>query len=307
MNKETSNISISSSDICRAWYEEKDFGTISKDFPLESSICCAVLFPTTSKEKNILGASFDQCKSGLDHYNKLFAECSKASAVTLNLSLNTLSALNIPYVEMPSSISDIDVDIESLFKTGLTLGNDLEIMSAILDKDAIMEMKRIDIIDNKPLCSDNSSSSLNKPPASTITLPEPEIEPDPISKRFKTARQEFIKDGGNISTIAKKTFSNSNIGIDNKSNNNVNIAKSGTSGSGGSSNNDLPVELQQFEKALVERIEADIIESGSNGSTSFDDIAGLQFAKKCVQEVICWPMLRPDLFTGMYHVNVLCC
>jgi SpoVK/Ycf46/Vps4 family AAA+-type ATPase len=69
----------------------------------------------------------------------------------------------------------------------------------------------------------------------------------------------------------------------------------------GKSNQDqLPPELQQFEKALVERIEADILcdRDGSN-STSFDDIAGLLFAKKCVQEVVCWPMLRPDLFTGL--------
>ena len=61
----------------------------------------------------------------------------------------------------------------------------------------------------------------------------------------------------------------------------------------------MPEELQQFEKALVERIEADIIEAGGDNGVSFDDIAGLQFAKKCVQEVICWPMLRPDLFTGL--------
>ena len=32
---------------------------------------------------------------------------------------------------------------------------------------------------------------------------------------------------------------------------------------------------------------------------SFDDIAGLGFAKKCVEEAVVWPMLRPDLFTGL--------
>jgi hypothetical protein len=49
---------------------------------------------------------------------------------------------------------------------------------------------------------------------------------------------------------------------------------------------DLPPELAIFDKALIEKIEADIIHQGS--AISFDDIAGLMFAKKCVNELICW-------------------
>lgn len=32
---------------------------------------------------------------------------------------------------------------------------------------------------------------------------------------------------------------------------------------------------------------------------SWDDIAGLEFAKKTIEEIIIWPMVRPDLFTGL--------
>ena len=32
---------------------------------------------------------------------------------------------------------------------------------------------------------------------------------------------------------------------------------------------------------------------------TWEDIAGLEFAKKCVQEIVVWPMLRPDVFTGL--------
>ena len=32
---------------------------------------------------------------------------------------------------------------------------------------------------------------------------------------------------------------------------------------------------------------------------TFDDIAGLEDVKQTVQEVVCWPMKRPDLFTGL--------
>ena len=30
----------------------------------------------------------------------------------------------------------------------------------------------------------------------------------------------------------------------------------------------------------------------------WDDIAGLQFAKDTVKEIVVWPMMRPDIFTG---------
>ena len=32
---------------------------------------------------------------------------------------------------------------------------------------------------------------------------------------------------------------------------------------------------------------------------TFDQIAGLEFAKKSVVELVCWPMARPDIFTGL--------
>jgi hypothetical protein len=49
---------------------------------------------------------------------------------------------------------------------------------------------------------------------------------------------------------------------------------------------DLPPELANFDKALIEKIEADIIHHGH--PITFDDIAGLNFAKECVVETICW-------------------
>jgi fidgetin-like protein 1 len=60
---------------------------------------------------------------------------------------------------------------------------------------------------------------------------------------------------------------------------------------------ELPEELQHLEKELVRKIQHEIMESGD--TISFDDIAGLEDAKQTVQEVVCWPMKRPDLFTGL--------
>lgn len=48
----------------------------------------------------------------------------------------------------------------------------------------------------------------------------------------------------------------------------------------------LPPELEGYDKELVEKIIADIIDQGQ--PVSFSDISGLEFAKKCVTELICW-------------------
>lgn len=50
--------------------------------------------------------------------------------------------------------------------------------------------------------------------------------------------------------------------------------------------NPLPPELEHCDKALVEKIEAEIVHTGQ--VVTFDEIAGLEFAKKCVNELICW-------------------
>ena len=65
----------------------------------------------------------------------------------------------------------------------------------------------------------------------------------------------------------------------------------------GSDDSELPEELRRFGKELVEKIENEIMECGDR--ISFDDIAGLADQKQTVQEVVCWPMKRPDLFTGL--------
>jgi SpoVK/Ycf46/Vps4 family AAA+-type ATPase len=58
---------------------------------------------------------------------------------------------------------------------------------------------------------------------------------------------------------------------------------------------ELPERLKGCDPVLVERIENDIIDRGD--PITFEDIAGLAFAKKCVMELVCWPMARPDIFT----------
>jgi fidgetin-like protein 1 len=45
---------------------------------------------------------------------------------------------------------------------------------------------------------------------------------------------------------------------------------------------------------MVELIENEIMVRQLN--VTWADIAGLEFAKKSINEIIIWPMLRPDIF-----------
>ena len=55
--------------------------------------------------------------------------------------------------------------------------------------------------------------------------------------------------------------------------------------------------LRSCDPELVAKIEMEIVDCGER--ISFDDIAGLSFAKKCINELVIWPMARPDIFTGL--------
>lgn len=52
-----------------------------------------------------------------------------------------------------------------------------------------------------------------------------------------------------------------------------------------------------LEDHIINKIESEILNSALN--TSWDDIAGLENAKRIIKEIVVWPMLRPDLFTGL--------
>lgn len=55
--------------------------------------------------------------------------------------------------------------------------------------------------------------------------------------------------------------------------------------------------LKGIDPQLVERIENEILESGQ--PVTFDDIAGLTFAKQCIEEMVVWPVTKPELYTGL--------
>ncbi|KAJ1449805.1 P-loop containing nucleoside triphosphate hydrolase protein [Pelagophyceae sp. CCMP2097] len=68
----------------------------------------------------------------------------------------------------------------------------------------------------------------------------------------------------------------------------------------GKSEDELPEALKGCDAELVKRIESEIMDQRM--STTFDDIAGLDDAKRSITEMVIWPMQRPELFTGLRAV-----
>lgn len=48
---------------------------------------------------------------------------------------------------------------------------------------------------------------------------------------------------------------------------------------------------------IIERISKEILET--NLDVKWDDIVGLEDVKKAINEIVLWPMMRPDIFTGL--------
>ncbi|KAK7316058.1 hypothetical protein VNO77_34727 [Canavalia gladiata] len=59
---------------------------------------------------------------------------------------------------------------------------------------------------------------------------------------------------------------------------------------------ELPEKLRNLEPRLIEHVSNEIMDKDPN--VRWDDIAGLEHAKKCVTEMVIWPLLRPDIFKG---------
>ncbi|RKP09273.1 P-loop containing nucleoside triphosphate hydrolase protein [Thamnocephalis sphaerospora] len=72
--------------------------------------------------------------------------------------------------------------------------------------------------------------------------------------------------------------------------------RSSKSGDGGG---EEPVDerLRNIEPRMIEMINNEIMDSSL--AITWDDIAGLDDAKNTIKEIVVWPMLRPDIFTGL--------
>lgn len=84
----------------------------------------------------------------------------------------------------------------------------------------------------------------------------------------------------------------------NNNNNNSNGNRRNDDSSNNNNNNE-PVDdrLKNIEPKMIEMINNEIMDSMPN--IGWEDIAGLNHAKETIKESVIWPMLRPDIFTGL--------
>jgi len=144
----------------------------------------------------------------------------------------------------------------------------------------------------------------NSVPSAAAALNRPEISAG-LKRKFQPPKR--IGGGGSsgggvgkdTKMVGRKVYGGGNNG--GKSGGGPSSSVGGGGGGNGSGkqedDEELPEELQGLDKELVNKIMNEIVDSGE--SITFDDIAGLADAKQTVLELVCWPMKRPDLFTGL--------
>lgn len=131
---------------------------------------------------------------------------------------------------------------------------------------------------------------------------------------FKTAREQFIVEqqkkhssqlqrGQSTSvsaTIKKSLGANRSRGAFSKFVSPIPRQEEEEIGKSSNSNQEpqiLDERLKHFEPKIIELIMSEIMDHGP--PIAWDDIAGLEFAKTTIKEIVVWPMLRPDIFTGL--------
>ena len=111
----------------------------------------------------------------------------------------------------------------------------------------------------------------------------------------------------NSSNLANpKKFNPPYKGANNNSNTSYNSNNAVNSNTSNISNNkfkeeekekELDEKLKGFDRKMIEFVESEILSFSPN--VKWQDIAGLEFAKKTIKEIIIWPLLRPDIFHGI--------
>ncbi|XP_073691259.1 fidgetin-like protein 1 [Garra rufa] len=134
-----------------------------------------------------------------------------------------------------------------------------------------------------------------------------------VSTNFRSAREQFIVDqqkkhsqqgqrgsAANVAAITKKCLgANRPRGASSKF-----VSPMPRQEEEGNSKENIPQDMQpvderlkNFEPKIIELIMSEIMDHGP--PVAWDDIAGLEFAKATIKEIVVWPMLRPDIFTGL--------
>lgn len=143
------------------------------------------------------------------------------------------------------------------------------------------------------------NSSITKPPVKIVTVSSDEEEEnvewqEKSKNAFITAKDKLVMDtaakyGRPIPKPGKRLGARGGFVSP------LNVF--GKSNSPKSSSSPLHESLKGCDPQLVERIEQEIM--ASQQKVDWDEIAGLEHAKKSINEAVVWPLQNPKLFTGI--------
>ena len=123
--------------------------------------------------------------------------------------------------------------------------------------------------------------------------------PNPKTNNFMSAKEVLIEQE------AAKGYPSARMGaqpsglkrIPKKQSSNLSLSKRQQPSTSQEEGVEIDERLKNIDPKIIESIRSDIQSTVS--TVGWDDIAGLESAKSAIMEVVCWPMLRPDLFSGI--------
>jgi hypothetical protein len=280
------------SDLVRALYDSCDIGPLGTRFPVQARLCANSLIWTARRESEL----FNLFNEYLDNELLLHAAAHPVHSIACDASeIASACAQDLAY---RSSSKKSSVIPESYCMAScLELASDLRVMKSLLKADPI-DQSTI----RSPAVIDECSNSLSyrggrkaytddakELPRKGVIYDKTRQPPHRIDESDTMAVETQPPPKKNPFVSAKEKYEEEGYKFPPK------IAQAASSSSASKS-----VKNTGEDAGIIEKIEADIIVKGQ--IVTFADIAGLEFAKKCVNELICWPMSRPDLFQGLRAV-----
>jgi spastin len=143
------------------------------------------------------------------------------------------------------------------------------------------------ITNNKP-----NTTAVSYAQANTLSRSAPTNNNNPVTYTNNSGHNNLSH-----SVNANQSRVNNNNGAVNNNSVNMNVNNAASQQSDSLQVSRALDSLKNIEPRLKEMILNEIIDNGS--AVTFDDIVGLDDAKRTLQEAIVYPLLRPDLFTGI--------
>lgn len=249
--------SITTLDNIRGFFDEKIDGRFSKSHPLQSALLVS-MYCDDDDGKNIMEDSI------FDYFGRQLSEASNRKKRLHAENSDLISSVALKNLRMNSSSKSINTSKSPCsMHYGLELASDLLMIEGESDGGITATLQRGNSrFDSLPAAIVSAPPIIHVPPvvvrnmkttsSQTIAAPVAPVivavvAPEKKKGSFQSGKDKFLEDGGKF--VAKATFGQS---------------KTATSSSNKDDKNEIPLppELEHCDRALVEKIEAEIVHTG---------------------------------------------